>query len=69
MWAGKAERMERVFILCDQLHEKMDTWKDAFRPQATVKDKDIFKTGKQDLLDNHYSHDRIKNLNNWRTNK
>ena len=68
MWAGTADRMKNVEILCDRLHDKMDCWKDAFRPQATVKDKDIFRTWKQDLNSN-YVNDRIKQLNNRWANK
>jgi hypothetical protein len=56
--------MQRVFILCDQLHAVADPRKNAFRPQVTVKDKDVFKTGKKDLLDNQYVNDRIKQINN-----
>ena len=60
------EWLERVYAWCDLLHAKMDTWKNAFRPELQMNDKQLSRAMKgsfwKDPSEDSYSKDRIAKL-------
>ena len=58
------ERLDRVYAWCDLLHSKMDTWKNAFRPQTDAKDLSNWhrKKRKEDTEEDNYESRRIKEI-------
>lgn len=60
------EWLEKVYAWCDLLHAKMDTWKNAFRPELQMNDKQLSKAmkwaNKKDASEDSYSKERLKHL-------